>query len=81
MFVSPNLNSKEVGRWFTPISNPQQMGYVEFMIKLYKEKDDFKGGRFTKYLMALKEGDEINIFGPFGKHIYKGKGEFARHKL
>lgn len=51
------------------------MGTVDILIKVYFKTEEFNGGRMTNYLNNLKEGDEIDVRGPFGKFQYLGNGE------
>lgn len=43
---------------FGALSSPEQSDYLEFAVR--------KAGRVTNYLHSLKEGDEIEIRGPYG---------------
>lgn len=50
---------------YTPISLDKDVGYVEYVIKLYPE------GQMSKYLAKAKEGDLIAMRGPKGRFQYK----------
>ena len=51
-------NNEEVTKKYTPISDSIYNGYIEFVIKCYKD------GKLTPYLFNLHEGDSIEIKGP-----------------
>lgn len=42
------------------------------LFKIYRPTEQFpEGGKMTTYLETLKEGDTINVEGPFGRFGYK----------
>lgn len=50
---------------------------MELLIKVYHPCPEFpKGGVLTQQLEKLKEGEEITVAGPRGKHQYLGRGRF-----
>ena len=51
-------NREEITKKYTPISDSLYNGYLEFVIKNYKN------GKLTPYLFNLAEGDEIELSGP-----------------
>lgn len=69
-----NIDGKEVVRPYTPISRPNTIGKLEFVIKNYPQ------GTMSKYVHEMKKGDTIEIKGPsklsiiyhscFSLHIY-----------
>ena len=72
----------EEGRTFTPISDLQALGKVDFLVKVYRPTPDFpKGGAMTQYLDSLKVGEEIHVSGPRGKYQYLGNGSFEFKNL
>jgi cytochrome-b5 reductase len=36
-----------------------------------------EGGKMSQYLNEMKIGDTIDVKGPSGRLVYKGRGEFA----
>lgn len=76
----PEANSKEIQRSYTPTSSDDDLGYVDFVIKIYKGGviDRFPdGGKMSQYFGSLQVGDHIDLSGPFGLVEYKGKGLFT----
>ncbi|KAL9716610.1 hypothetical protein Ac2012v2_001060 [Leucoagaricus gongylophorus] len=58
-------NGKPVVRPYTPISPPEHLGEITFLVKKYDT------GNMSKYIHSLKEGEAIAIKGPLGKFPYK----------
>lgn len=56
-----NINGKDVIRPYTPISRPNTIGQLEFVIKNYPQ------GTMSKYVHELKKGDKLEIKGPSKK--------------
>lgn len=63
LFKAPG-DSGPVIRPYTPISSNSETGYFDFVIKHYPD------GKMTSYLKNLKEGDVVEIKGPFEKIAY-----------
>lgn len=59
------INGKEVIRPYTPISRPNTVGHLEFIIKNYPN------GTMSKHVHQLKQGDTIEIKGPIPKYSYQ----------
>lgn len=55
-------NGKPVIRPYTPVSDPAQKGYVEFVIKVYQE------GNMSKHIFGLKPNDTLAFKGPIQKY-------------
>lgn len=53
-----NIDGKEVVRPYTPISRPDTIGQLEFVIKNYPQ------GVMSKHVHEMKKGDKIEIKGP-----------------
>jgi cytochrome-b5 reductase len=53
-----NINGKDVIRPYTPITRPNTIGQLEFVIKNYPQ------GNMSKYVHGLKKGDTLEIKGP-----------------
>lgn len=56
---------KEVVRPYTPVSDEDQVGYFDLMIKHYAT------GVMTSYIKTMKIGDTLDVKGPFLKYLYK----------
>ncbi|CCW66786.1 unnamed protein product, partial [Phytomonas sp. Hart1] len=62
---------------YTPISEKNAKGYVDFLIKVYFAGVNPKfplGGRLTQYLHSLCINDVIDMRGPIGRFEYLGNG-------
>lgn len=62
---------------YTPISSDDDLGHVDFMIKVYFPNVHPKfphGGRLSQHLHALKVGESMEMRGPQGKFDYRGHG-------
>ncbi|TFJ88425.1 hypothetical protein NSK_000774 [Nannochloropsis salina CCMP1776] len=71
---------KDVTRSYTPISSDDDLGYVDFAIKVYFANTHPKfpeGGKMSQHLEALQLGDSILMRGPKGSLTYHGRGQFA----
>ena len=71
---------KLVARSYTPTSSDDDVGYVDFVIKVYFANVHPKfpeGGKMSQHLESLALGDTIDVRGPKGKLDYKGRGTFA----
>ena len=60
-----------VSRPYTPISSDDEVGYVEFCVKVYD------GGAMTTRLDALAPGDAVTFEGPLGNLTYTDRGKFS----
>ncbi len=54
-------------RSYTPISDPDSLGYFELLVKTYPN------GTVSKYLSELKIGDMVEVKGPKGSFEYDPK--------
>jgi NADPH-dependent ferric siderophore reductase len=52
------IDGKEVIRPYTPISRPNTIGHLDFVIKTYPT------GQMSKHVNEMKKGDRIEIKGP-----------------
>lgn len=73
---------KEVIRSYTPTSSNDELGYVDFVVKVYfKLLPQFpNGGKMSQYLNGLKIGDKMSMRGPKGHLDYLGRGKFTIKK-
>uniref|UniRef100_A0A7S2FJB2 cytochrome-b5 reductase n=1 Tax=Octactis speculum TaxID=3111310 RepID=A0A7S2FJB2_9STRA len=56
---------KNVIRPYTPISAPEQKGYLDLLVKVYPE------GKMSAHFGTLKPGDTLDMKGPFLKFKYQ----------
>jgi cytochrome-b5 reductase len=79
-FRIKNADGKEVTRSYTPISSDDDLGMVEFLIKVYfpNVHPAFPaGGAMTMHLENMKVGDRMDMQGPKGHLDYKGCGAYT----
>lgn len=62
--ISANINGKEVVRSYTPISNDDQLGSFDLLIKTYPE------GNISRHVESKMIGEHINVRGPKGFFTY-----------
>ncbi|KAF8973742.1 hypothetical protein BDZ97DRAFT_1648352 [Flammula alnicola] len=62
--VSAEINGKVVTRSYTPISNDDDRGRFDLVIKTYEK------GNISKHVSLLKIGDTIRVKGPKGNFLY-----------
>lgn len=67
-------SSESIIRSYTPISQTNQIGTLDILIKIYFETKTSKGGKMTMALDKLAIGDKVDIKGPIGKLTYVGNG-------
>jgi nitrate reductase (NAD(P)H) len=65
---------ENVIRSYTPISETNEKGSLDVLVKIYFDTKERKGGKMTKALDAIAIGEEIEFKGPIGKFQYHGKG-------
>lgn len=72
-------DGKEVIRSYTPVTSDDEVGYVDFVIKVYRPmRPNFpEGGKMSQHLDRLKIGETIEMRGPKGSIEYLGKGVFS----
>lgn len=64
-FLAQDADGKDIYRPYTPVSDDDQLGSVDFVIKLYPE------GKMSKVISAMKVGDTLPMKGPRGRFEYK----------
>jgi predicted ferric reductase len=70
VFLSATIDGQVVAKPYTPISSNDDLGFVDFCIKIYPN------GRMTQHLDSLNVGDFIRMKGPNGSIQYRGAGQF-----
>ncbi|KAH9947339.1 hypothetical protein B0H21DRAFT_338878 [Amylocystis lapponica] len=66
-------------RSYTPVLPEEEDGTFDLLVKTYMPDDGGPfppGGTVSNYLDVMLEGEEIDILGPNGEIMYKGRGEF-----
>lgn len=72
-FKYVDAEGKEVMRSYTPVSSDHEIGYVDFVIKVYFKDVHPKfpaGGKMSQYVNNLKVGDAVLMKGPKGALEY-----------
>lgn len=62
-------------RSYTPISEINDQGYMEMLVKVYFSNAQGKGGKMSQAMDALPIGHFIEMKGPIGKFEYLGNGK------
>ena len=78
--VSTTINDKLAIRSYTPVTSDDDKGYFDLVVKVYFSNvhPAFpNGGLLSQHLESMNIGDKINVRGPNGHLIYKGRGKFA----
>ncbi|PCH33007.1 nitrate reductase [Wolfiporia cocos MD-104 SS10] len=78
--VFVRLRRKDTGdmvqRAYTPVSVQDAVGFVDFIVKLYLPCSQYPvGGRMSAGLNQLQLGDMIELKGPLGSFVWKGRGQ------
>uniref|UniRef100_A0A915CVN1 NADH-cytochrome b5 reductase n=1 Tax=Ditylenchus dipsaci TaxID=166011 RepID=A0A915CVN1_9BILA len=79
LYLSAKIDGKLTVRPYTPVSSDDDLGKVEFVIKVYFKDTHPKfpeGGKMSQYLNELNIGDTMDFRGPQGLIVYKGNGYF-----
>jgi nitrate reductase (NAD(P)H) len=61
-------------RSYTPLSDCDQRGTLDILIKVYFDSPEKKGGKMTMALEAIPVGHFVEFKGPIGKFTYLGRG-------
>ena len=69
----PKTNENII-RSYTPISEINDRGFMEMLVKVYFGKDGVEGGKMSQAMDALPIGEYIEMKGPIGKFEYLGYG-------
>lgn len=75
---------EEVIRSYTPTSSDEDLGHVDFVVKVYFKGVNPRfpdGGKMSQHLNDLKIGDTILMKGPKGHLEYFSEGKFTIKKL
>lgn len=63
--ISAEINGKQVARSYTPISNQDDHGYFDLLIKTYEK------GNISRHFAQLSIGDNLSVKGPKGQFNYR----------
>ncbi|KAF8633920.1 hypothetical protein AX15_001105 [Amanita polypyramis BW_CC] len=63
--VSAEINGKLIARSYTPISNHENHGYFDLLIKTYEK------GNISRHIGQLRIGDKLRVKGPKGQFTYR----------
>jgi len=80
MFLRAKIDGQNVMRPYSPMTDDETQGHVDLLVKVYfaKTHPSFPaGGKMSQHLESLKIGDTIDVKGPLGDFIYKGKGNYT----
>ncbi|EEA25715.1 hypothetical protein TMatcc_006054 [Talaromyces marneffei ATCC 18224] len=72
--LKDSTTAESIIRAYTPISETNQQGTLDLLVKVYAPTPTEKGGKMTMALDKLAIGDNVEIKGPIGKLIYLGHG-------
>ncbi|RLN63193.1 hypothetical protein BBJ29_006057 [Phytophthora kernoviae] len=64
LLARAKVNGKTVVRPYTPTNVNEEKGFLELVVKGYSQ------GRMSKHIVELKEGDSLEMKGPFQKFVY-----------
>ena len=67
-------SGQKVIRSYTPVSETDQLGEFDVVIKLYRACGNRSAGKMSACIDLLKEGDTVECKGPFGDFEYQGNG-------
>ncbi|CAF1013340.1 unnamed protein product [Adineta steineri] len=74
-------SNEKIIRPYTPISEVDQLGEFDLVIKLYKASGDRSAGKMSACIDLLKEGDTVECKGPFGGFEYQGNGVISNRGI
>jgi len=80
VYMSARINGELVIRPYTPVSSDDDLGFVDFVIKVYFKDVHPKfpeGGKMSQHLESMEIGDYMDFRGPSGHLVYDGHGEFT----
>ncbi|KAF8063693.1 hypothetical protein HT031_003548 [Scenedesmus sp. PABB004] len=81
VFLCADIGGEAVVRAYTPVSGDRNAGVLDLLIKVYWGCPRFpEGGKMTQHLAAMKEGDTIDVKGPYGKFHYQGRGTYTLNR-
>ncbi|VDB91648.1 unnamed protein product [Peniophora sp. CBMAI 1063] len=77
IYVRIRRDGELVQRAYTPISALGMTGSVELLVKLYRPEEAYPlGGKMSALFEKLQVGDQVEVKGPIGSFIWKGRGSY-----
>lgn len=73
--VTDPSTRESIIRSYTPISETEQEGFVDLLVKIYFATPTVPGGKMTMALESLPLGSVIECKGPTGRFEYLGNGK------
>jgi len=80
IFLKAKYEGKVVMRPYSPMTDDNTLGHVDFIIKVYFKNVHPRfpeGGKMSQHLDSMKIGDTIEAKGPLGEFVYEGNGNFS----
>ena len=74
MRLRDTVTQQAVVRAYTPISEVSRRGYMDVLVKIYFDGQEFEGGKMTLALDRLPVDHSVDFKGPVGKFKYLGRG-------
>jgi len=71
------VTRESIIRSYTPISETNEKGFCDVLVKVYHDTEERAGGKMTKALDSIPTGHFIECKGPIGKFEYQGRGRCA----
>ncbi|WP_447895807.1 NADH:ubiquinone reductase (Na(+)-transporting) subunit F [Vreelandella sp. GE22] len=73
LFDVSHKNDEEVIRAYSMANYPEEKGLLKFNIRIATPppKSDHPPGLMSTYVFSLKEGDKVDVMGPFGEFFAK----------
>ncbi|KAL9115242.1 MAG: hypothetical protein Q9227_001036 [Pyrenula ochraceoflavens] len=68
-------------RSYTPISEIDDQGHMDMLVKVYFDTEGKKGGKMSQAMDALPLGHFVDFKGPIGKFTYHGRGKCSINEL
>ncbi|KAF9455798.1 hypothetical protein BDZ94DRAFT_1276612 [Collybia nuda] len=72
--VAVAAQEEVIQRAYTPTSQPNALGEIELLLKLYLPTPTIPGGKMTTLFDKMQVGDNIELKGPLGSFTWLGKG-------
>jgi len=79
LYLRATIHNEMVMRPYTPTSLTTERGSFELVVKIYRAHEDPKhplGGKMSQFLDRLHIGDTMDVKGPLGRLVYRGRGWF-----
>ena len=71
------ITREAIIRSYTPISETNQKGFLDVLVKVYFKSNTTKGGKMSTAMDELPIGSSVDFKGPIGKFEYLGRGHCA----